>query len=269
VAAYKDHLFGEATLQNLPLDTEGPRFVINATNVQSGALWRFSRPYMADYLVGMVKNPDIPLALAVGASSAFPPVLSPARLHLHHSDFEPDPQCPLQKEPFTTEVILSHGGVYDNMGLETAWKNYQTILVSILDDQMNNTSLILLFKYRKKTLLFPGDAQIENWNHCLHDADDGAINRKLSAQTDLYKVGHHGSRNATPKTLWSLFAKKGDSDGPLQSMMSTRAGKHGDPKGNTEVPRKTLVEELDARSHLFNTQKIPGTQMFYKEAIVQ
>jgi NTE family protein len=48
-AAYRKHLFGEATLQALP---ETPRFVINATNVQSGVLWRFSKPYMRDYRVG-------------------------------------------------------------------------------------------------------------------------------------------------------------------------------------------------------------------------
>ena len=38
------------TLQDLPDD---PRFVINATNVQTGSLWRFSKPYMADYRVGL------------------------------------------------------------------------------------------------------------------------------------------------------------------------------------------------------------------------
>src|SRR5262249_27414203 len=43
--AYRDHLFGKATLQDLPADNEGPRFVINATNVQTKVLWRFSRPY--------------------------------------------------------------------------------------------------------------------------------------------------------------------------------------------------------------------------------
>ena len=130
ISAYKKHLFGEATLQDLPSDNDGPRFVINATNVQSGALWRFSKPYMADYLVGMVKNPTVPLAVAVAASSAFPPVLSPARLELDHSAFIPDSKCLLQREPFTTNVMLSDGGVYDNLGLETAWKQCKTILVS-------------------------------------------------------------------------------------------------------------------------------------------
>jgi len=55
-AAYRKHVFGLASLQDLP---DKPRFVINSTNIQTGALWRFSKPYMADYTVGMVRNPDV------------------------------------------------------------------------------------------------------------------------------------------------------------------------------------------------------------------
>jgi NTE family protein len=36
----------------------------------------------------------------------------------------------LQTAPFRTKVYLADGGVYDNLGLETAWKRYDTILVS-------------------------------------------------------------------------------------------------------------------------------------------
>src|SRR4051812_12944813 len=38
--AYRTLLFGRATLQDLPAR---PEFVINATNVETGTLWRFSR----------------------------------------------------------------------------------------------------------------------------------------------------------------------------------------------------------------------------------
>jgi len=126
--AYRKYLFGKKTLQDLPDDP--PRFVINATNVQSGALWRFMKPYMRDWKIGGVKEPTILLAVAVAASSAFPPVLSPAKLKLNDSDFIPNSGVDLQKEPYTTDIILSDGGVYDNLGLETAWKRYKTILVS-------------------------------------------------------------------------------------------------------------------------------------------
>jgi NTE family protein len=125
--AYRKHVFGKASLQDLP---DKPRFVINATNIQTGSLWRFSKPYMADYQVGMVRNPKIDLAVAVAASSAFPPILSPVELHLDPAGFDPAERGPRHEPPYTTDVVLADGGVYDNLGLETAWKRYTTILVS-------------------------------------------------------------------------------------------------------------------------------------------
>jgi hypothetical protein len=80
--AYREHLYGDATLQSLPADDEGPRFVICSTNMESGVLFRFSRPYLADWRVGLIPDPDTALADAVAASSAFPPVLSPFTLDL-------------------------------------------------------------------------------------------------------------------------------------------------------------------------------------------
>ena len=132
-AAYDEHLFHGATLQDMP---DAPRFVINATNVQSGVLWRFMKPYMRDYRVGEVKNPTVTLAKAVAASSAFPPVLSPCELRLDNDAFTAKSGKDLQRPPFTTHVFLSDGGVYDNLGLETAWKRYQTILVSDAGGQL-------------------------------------------------------------------------------------------------------------------------------------
>lgn len=126
-AAYREHLFGQATLQSLP---DAPRFVINATNVQSGALWRFSKPFMGDYRVGLVRNPKLELATAVAASSAFPPMLSPVTLKLDPATFEEGSGEDLQRKPFTSRVVLTDGGVYDNMGLETVWKRCATVFVS-------------------------------------------------------------------------------------------------------------------------------------------
>jgi NTE family protein len=130
--AYRKHLFGDATLQDIVDETPGvsPRFVFNATNVQSGVLWRFMKPYMRDYLVGEVKNPKVPLAQVVAASAAFPPVLSPITLKLNPKDFTPNSGKALQRDEFMRRVVLTDGGVYDNLGLETAWKSYKTIFVS-------------------------------------------------------------------------------------------------------------------------------------------
>ena len=130
---YRDSLFGNTTLQDLPGDMQGPRFVFNATSLQTGVLWRFSKPYMGDWIVGLVMNPAVDLATVVAASSAFPPFLSPAVLELDPNSFTKgdDPPPPGIKYPdFRQKIILSDGGVYDNLGLETAWKHYTTILVS-------------------------------------------------------------------------------------------------------------------------------------------
>jgi NTE family protein len=126
-AAYQKHLYGAARLQDLP---DRPRFVINATNVMSGVLVRFSKPYIWDYRVGKIPNPTRLLAEAVTASSAFPPVLSPVTIDVSKETFTPNTGDDLQRPPFTTRIVATDGGVYDNLGLETAWKSFSCILVS-------------------------------------------------------------------------------------------------------------------------------------------
>lgn len=122
--AYRRLLFGNATLQNLP---DRPEFVINATNVETGTLWRFSRASMADYQVGEIKKPTLSLASAVAASSAFPPFLSPYRLRVRPTAFS---RVIAKDKALLKDISLSDGGVYDNLGLETAWKAYRNVLVS-------------------------------------------------------------------------------------------------------------------------------------------
>jgi NTE family protein len=136
-AAYRSALFGGATLQDLPDDSivgadgrRPPRFVINATNLQSGVLWRFSRPYMADYTVGLVPRSDTPLATAVAASAAFPPLLSPVVLKVDPAKYAPDSGARPVNADHRVRIVLTDGGVYDNMGLETVWKKLRTVLVS-------------------------------------------------------------------------------------------------------------------------------------------
>jgi len=131
-------------------------------------------------------------------------------------------------------------------------------IVRTLDDQMNNTSLILLFEVFGKKLLFPGDAQIENWSWALQDAPNAKETRSLLAGVDVYKVGHHGSLNATPKTLlWENFQKRNKSANlGLQTMLSTLPGKHGKVRTRTEVPRRPLLEALEKESNLHNTNDL-------------
>ena len=134
-------------------------------------------------------------------------------------------------------------------------------IVRALDSALNNTSLILVFEIGDKKLLFPGDAQIENWQYVLErasrDTNEGRDLAELLSTVDLYKVGHHGSLNATPKTLWGMFDKRsGAASTPdrMRSVVSTQGSVHGRRSQNTEVPRATLIRALKAQTHFHTTQ---------------
>src|SRR5262249_12453227 len=95
----------------------------------------------------------------------------------------------------------------------------------------------------------------ENWMYALQDAPDAKRTQRLLADVDVYKVGHHGSLNATPrKMLWEKFKNRTTADKKkLTTMMSTMKGKHGRPASHTEVPRETLVTTMQHESELLST----------------
>ncbi|MEP6732613.1 MAG: hypothetical protein ABJE10_18360 [bacterium] len=128
-------------------------------------------------------------------------------------------------------------------------------LVRTMDNELNNTSLILLFEIGKVALLFPGDAQVEEWQFALHK---DAVRKRL-ARVALYKVGHHGSLSATPKSLWNLFVnrKPAPVEGRLASVMSTLPGRHGGKRTGNEVPRVALFNALRSESNLTSTHLEP------------
>jgi len=127
VRSYDHNLFAGACLQDI---TDFPRFTFMATNLQTGSGWRFAKGYAADYRVGLIDKPVIPLARVVAASSAFPPFLSPVRIALSREAVQATSGADLHREPFISTAVLSDGGVYDNLGLERIWKRCRTILVS-------------------------------------------------------------------------------------------------------------------------------------------
>lgn len=159
----------------------------------------------------------------------------------------------------------------DALPLETRWflKRLDAVraeellqIVRTLDEAMNNTSVILLLEALGKRLLLPGDAQIESWSYALsHETV-----RRLLAGVDVYKVGHHGSLNATPRTLWKLFAKRAPGGpGRLRAFLSTRRGKHGSAARGTEVPRRTLLRALEAETDLVATHRMRRKAEFVTE----
>lgn len=134
-------------------------------------------------------------------------------------------------------------------------------LVTRYDDQMNNTSVVLLIVASGRRLLFPGDAQGESWDYWLAQAGNIQELEKL----DFYKVGHHGSRNATSKALYDAWCLPANQGRKITACMSTMPGvfPSHNPKPNSEVPRRTLCEKLqDRMGPLFYRTDVPGGQDF-------
>lgn len=117
---YAKDLFGETRLHALPDpgSEPAPRFVFYATNMQTGRSFRFTQRYIADYYLGISSAPEVTLAQAVAASSAFPPIFSPVILKTDPATWEkPHKELP-NLEKLRRRIVLADGGVYDNMGLE-------------------------------------------------------------------------------------------------------------------------------------------------------
>jgi NTE family protein len=222
--AYDDVLYKGVTLRNLPDDSGGevPRFVFNATNVQTSVLWRFSRPYMGDYRVGLIRDPDIPLCKAIAASSAFPPILSPVSLEIQQPVVATE-GADLSRPPFTKIAVLSDGGVYDNLGLETV-KGFRTLLVSDAGQK-----------------IAPEEDPHHDWaRHAIRilDTVDNQV-RSLRKRhlIESYKRGDHTG------TYWGIrtnFADYGLADDPLNCL-------HRNPTPLAEIP--TRLEKMPRAQH--------------------
>jgi NTE family protein len=130
-------LFTGATLQDLP---DHPRFSFNAANVESGALMRFGKAYIADYRVGRLTTPVLPLAVAVQAASAIPPFFSPCTIEFNDSEWITESSNDLTGAAYRSRIHLTDGSVYDQLALESAWKYNRTIFVSDGGVQMRPNS---------------------------------------------------------------------------------------------------------------------------------
>jgi NTE family protein len=126
---YREDLFGDTTLKDLPVAGDNPRFIFYATNMQTGRSFRFRQDMIADYLLGFSKSTQVDLAVAVAASSAFPPLFSPVVLQTDPDSWSEGRPLP-GLESLRRRIVLADGGIYDNMGLESLVDNVDLVLVS-------------------------------------------------------------------------------------------------------------------------------------------
>lgn len=109
------------SLNEIPLE---PRWILNATTYETGRNFRFiPQRRMGDYLLGYVKNPDIPLADAMAASAGFPSLIGPLVLEISdHKWFKYEGKVEVPVTPPFDKVHLWDGGLYDNLGIEPLFK---------------------------------------------------------------------------------------------------------------------------------------------------
>jgi hypothetical protein len=124
-------------------------------------------------------------------------------------------------------------------------------LVFALDSVRNNTSLVILFRFRGKSLLFPGDAQWGNWQSWI--GTDYA--RQVLSQLDFLKLAHHGSENATPVDVVNALRTAG-----LAAMVSTQV------KPFPTIPRIPLLDAV--QTHCEGNVVVRSDWIRFKDASI-
>ena len=195
---YDDHLYkGRRLQQDVPEFDKGsaPRFLFYSTNLQTGSSVRIERKRLADYRVGEIQNPDLPVSLVVAASSAFPPFLSPVKLTFDESQWVDRCGAYLYPYPeFRREVLLTDGGVYDNMATEVIWDRCNTVLVSDAGAPLDATpSPSTLWISQLRRIL---DIEAEQTR--------ALRRRELVAQFTKHKQGHSDARSDRGGTYWGI-----------------------------------------------------------------
>jgi hypothetical protein len=132
--------------------------------------------------------------------------------------------------------------------IETAWLDASAELALQLDSMTNNTSLVVAIELAdREVLLFAADAQVGNWLSWQDLEWTDSDGRKVSGpellkRTIFYKVGHHGSHNAT------LREKGLEMMGGLRVAMIPVDHEMALKKRWGKMPLPELVEALEAKT---------------------
>jgi len=148
------------------------------------------------------------------SASPFDPVYSIPMTRAEHVPFFDNHYFgPAGDGSLTEEVDRKNVAVRDQSWrrIDQSWLGVSETMALQLDSATNNTSLVIAIELMdtEEILLFPGDAQAGNWiswQDVKWEADSDEKRKAesgpaLLAKTIFYKVGHHGSHNATLKEL--------------------------------------------------------------------
>lgn len=175
-------------------------------------LLRRSDPSQAGETYGMrgvaLNSETAFLAAAAADAPGDSPYKDPAlqELSLPFDKVHQIPPDEAKQQTFFRERYYAEGDNYRH--IDDDWLENAGQLALQLDSDTNNTSLVLAVELvpSGKVLLFAADAQVGNWlswdNQTWSVLDTSGNQQQVTAadllkRTVLYKVGHHGSHNAT------------------------------------------------------------------------
>ncbi|MGE0403401.1 MAG: hypothetical protein AB7T06_42230 [Kofleriaceae bacterium] len=113
--------------------------------------------------------------------------------------------------------------------IEGASSDLTESALTSLEAAVNGTSLFVIMQVDDTNFVFPGDAQWGTWKA----VRSNPAYREMLAATKFYKVGHHGSHNATPV---DFVEELGDDVIAMTSVRPIKKWK--------EIPRAPLLEAL-------------------------
>ena len=145
------------------------------------------------------------------------------------SSFEPfEDDWPIEPENYSWMGLDNR----DRDAIRTASTSWDPAITVALESAVNGTSLVLVFEVGDAVLFFPGDAQWGTWNALLNNAKSA----DLLERTSFWKVGHHGSHNATPMEFVAQRLPAA-----CCAMMSTKTGKW------KTIPRQPLIDAITGK----------------------
>lgn len=220
------------------------RFLPEANAAEGDPLRPAALPGVEVYVLGPSRNPDVVrdmeppsneayhLSGDVAAGGTSEPPFGPEWRHTRET-YPANASIP---EDFTAETEKHIGEIFDEPALE---------LLVALEKAVNGTSLILLFHIGRQWLLFPGDAQWGSWSEILANPRWQTLLKRLT----FYKVGHHGSHNATPVSFVAEYLND-----DARVMIPT-----GEVKKWPMIPRQSLLDDLAAKKlHVARSDEPPA-----------
>ena len=145
-----------------------------------------------------------------------------------------DPEVPHSQNELLDEEEFPWNELADFARLRRKLQSGGIDLLQAANKTRNNTSAVLRLSYEGIKILLTGDTEEKGWEVMKKEHDD----RKF--KSDLIKVAHHGSINASPG--WSYDKVFPDIKSSNRVIISTDRNRYPKEKYDNEVPKDEVLE---------------------------